>query len=194
MASLLDAVSILGELGIVTVIIVAVLVWAIIFGILTKYGPFGDKMPINVIISTAVAFIFVYFIQAARWLQYMVPFVVGTLVVLLFIFLILRFAGISEGDIAGALKKSFVGYGVIIFVIIIFALLSFQYAFPQLTKIDQVGACEMDPAEGAELVNMPEWQLRQQCEFTRVLFNPAVIGIMIMLAIFAVATYLIAKP
>ena len=58
MATLLDAVHVLQVWGFYTVVLPFFLVTAIIYGVLAKFKPFGERQGVNIIISIVVGLIF----------------------------------------------------------------------------------------------------------------------------------------
>lgn len=176
------AVGVLQNIGLYY-ILPALLIFAITFGILSKYQPFGDNQWINGLASVVIALLFASLIKAVEFTNIFIPLLIGFVLVILFILLIFRFIGFGEEAIAGALQKSFLGYGIIILIIIIFVVVALSVAAPELF------------APAGEEVNetgVPTSEQMMQ-ETMQVLFNPAVLGVILLLIMFAVAIWMLTK-
>lgn len=193
MATLLDAFGVLDKLGIITVLLPILLIFGIVYGLLGKYKPFGDSAQINLLVSVAIALIVGSFINFLKFVKYLVPFLIALIVVLVFIILIFRFLGVSEGDIAKAFTDKFTGYGILIIIVIIVVFIAIYQAFPFLSEMNTINACQMDASAAADELDVTAGQVRTICHLEQTLFNPAVLAIIIMLAIFSVATYMLAS-
>ncbi len=189
MASLVSALGTMENMGLFDVILPLILIFALIFGVLEKTKIISDKAVVNVIIASAIAFIFTSFIKAGRFLRLMTPMIIGMLVVLLFIFLIFRFIGVKEEQLVGAFKKSIVTYGLVIGLVILFVFVAMNTAFPELTAPQLQPRGTMNASSNA---TMTQQQIFQQ-QMSDTLLNPVVIAMIVMLLTFTVAAFMIVR-
>lgn len=191
MATLLDALGVLQNIGVYAVILPFILMFALSYALFEKTKLLGENKYVNVAIATVLAFLFIAVSTAVKFVAVFLPLVSALMLIILFIILIFRFAGVEESAITGVLAQSR-GYGPIIFILILFAFLSFGQLFPE-------GAIASRPELGDQFnITQPTegvagLQNFLALEQTRILFSPTIMALMVMLIIFAVATYYITR-
>jgi len=180
MATLVDVIGLFKAIGLYETVFPGILIFALVYGLLSKFKPFGESKGVNGIIALIVALIFISFTKAVAFMSYFIPLLTGLFVVLLLVLLIFMFMGVPGETITEAMSEP-AAYGLIIVLIVIFAFVAIASAFPELAA--QEGAPPTPGAPGADV-----W-----AKYTAVLFHPVLLGLIVLLAVFAVATYFITR-
>ena len=187
MATFLDAIGVLESLGFYDYIFPFILMFAITFGLLSAAKPFGEDQRVNIIVATIVGFLFISFSSAVAFVNLFIPLLMILMIVLIFIIMAFKFGGASSESVAKALQHP-AGFGILIGVIIILIAITFSTSQPQLTDMfSPINESELSP-EGFALT--PEATMKQTIQ---TLFHPTVMGIIVMLAIFAVTVYMVTR-
>ncbi|MBI4095744.1 MAG: hypothetical protein HY438_02695 [DPANN group archaeon] len=188
MAALIDAVGILSKMGFYQTIFPWLLVTAMMYGLLTKYKMFGEKSgTINIIISSIVGLVFISFVKASLFLQNVLPFVTAFIIMLFFLMMIFLFVGVKEETIGEAFKQPSL-YWPLVLIFLVFTFIVIPQIFPELA----IGA---NP-ELASQLNYTANQQPQDILFQQslgIIFSPKVVGLSIMILIFAIGTYFITR-
>lgn len=184
MATLLDVVGLFKALGLYETVFPAILIFAFVYGILYKFQPFGDNKAINSVVALVIALIFVSFIKAVTFISFLIPIVTALVVILLLILIIFMFMGVPAETIQEAMKNPAV-YGLLIILIVIFVFVGLAATFPE---VSEKGSSLAGQTGTTSLTNIAF------ASFSQIMFHPLIIGTIILLVIFAVATYFITRP
>ncbi len=188
MAALIDAVQVLSKLGFYQTIFPWLLVTALMYGMFTRFKPFGDKSgTVNIIISSVIGLIFISFVKASLFLQNVLPFITAFIIMLLFLVMIFLFVGVKEETIGEAFQQPSLYYPLII-IFLVFTFIVIPQIFPELA----IGA---NP-ELASQLNYTANQKPEDVIFQQslgIIFSPKVVGLSIMMLIFVFATYFITR-
>jgi len=192
MASLVDALNILEVFGVFRVILPLILIFAIVYGLLSNLKLFGDKSKtVNAIIALVAALLFVSVAQAVQFLNTLLPMVTAMLVIMMLIMMVALFVGYKPESIQAALKHP-AGYLIIISIIIIFVF----YAFGTLDPNAYYTSHPDEIPEGVEIpgVNVPGTaEDLARMDFMRTMFSPVMVGLIVLILVFAGATYMITR-
>ena len=195
MATLFDAIAIMQNLGVYTVLLPFLLIFALVYGALTKFKPFGESKTINSIIAFALAFIFTASIKASEILTQFSVFFTAFLVMLLLLMLVFMFMGVKQESMAAVLKQP-EGYGTIIVIFLLLFFIVFSQTFPESGLVTQ------NPEEAARLniTTVPQGLTPTQeaaaimsALVTSIIFSPPILATMILLILFGVAAYFITR-
>lgn len=173
MASLVDVIGVFKTIGLYDTVFPGILIFALVYGMLYKYKPFGENKMINSAVALVVALLFISFIKAVTFISFLIPIITALFVILLLVLLIFTFMGIPSESIGEAMKSSS-GYGVMIILIVIFVFIALSASFPELQN---GGAAEEGSLES----------------YTQVIFNPVILGMIVLITIMAVATYYVTR-
>ncbi|MEK6923500.1 MAG: hypothetical protein AABW84_02305 [Nanoarchaeota archaeon] len=192
MPTLLDAVGVLQDVGIYSVVLPFILIFALSYALLDKTKVLGENKYVYTAISFVIAFLFINSLGAVKFLSAFLPLISVLILIALFLILIFRFAGIQEGAISGVLTQAR-GYGPIILVVILFALIAFSQVFPEgaLARRPELGDqfnITQPPSEGIEGL-----QAFLGEEQTRIFFSPTILSLLVLVIIFGAATYYITR-
>lgn len=163
----------------------------IVYGILSKLKPFGESQSVNIVIAVIIGIVFTSVTAAVNFLNALLPLFTGALIVIMLILMIFLFIGVKPEAIAGAIKTP-AGYTIIIGVILIFIFMS-------LAAVDPYAYYYSHPEDIPEGTIVPGLNapgtaddLARQ-DMMRTLFSPAILGVMVLLLVFAGASYLITR-
>ncbi len=185
MATFLGAIEVLSSLGFYAYIFPFILIFAITYGILTSFKPFGSDQRVNLIVATVTGFLFISLSSAVAFMNMFMPFFMIALIIFLFVLMAFKFGGVSEETIVKTLQHP-AGYGLILGVLVIIIAVTVTYTQPQIFDIVQpINESEVSP-EGFALT--PEALMKQT---TQTLYHPTIIGIIIMFVVFAVTVYMV---
>lgn len=185
MATFLGAIEILTSLGFYAYIFPFILIFAVSYGILANFKPFGDDQRVNLIISMVIGFLFISFSKAVNFMNMLTPLIIIALIIMLLVIMAFKFGGISDATISGVLKHP-AGYGLLIGVFLIIISMTVTYTQPQLLENFQpINESELSP-EGFALT--PQAKMQQTVQ---TLFHPTIMAVVIMFMMFAVAVYMV---
>ncbi|MBS3063924.1 MAG: hypothetical protein J4445_00545 [DPANN group archaeon] len=192
MPTLLDAVGILQNIGVYSVVLPFLLIFALSYALLDKTKVLGDNKFVHAAVSLVLAFLFVSSLGAVKFLTAFLPLISVLILIILFIILIFRFVGVQESSISSALSQSRV-YSPIIIIIILFALIAFSQVFPEgaLANRPELGDQFNITQPSSEGVEGLQAFLGE--EQTRVFFSPSILSLIVLVIIFGVATYYITR-
>lgn len=179
MATLVDVINLFKALGLYETVFPGILVFALVYGLLFKFQPFGESKLINSVVALVVALIFVSFINAVAFITFLIPLITAMFVVLLLVLLIFMFMGVPGETVKEAMLTP-QAYAFIIILVVIFVFLALAAAFPELT-VEEAVAEEAAPSAVAF------------AKFSQLFFHPVVLGLIVLLAVFAVASYFITR-
>jgi len=191
MATLLDAIGILQATGFYSIVLPFILIFALTYAILEKTKLVGENKSIHVVIAAVFGFLFVGIAEASKFVAAFLPVISVFLIIMLFIILIFKFVGFGDEDVKGAFAQSRV-WGPILLVIILFAFMTYGQLYPQSSLAtrpelgDQFGIDQ--PSEGT--AGLQNFLAQEQ---TRILFSPQIMGLIVMMIIFGLATYYITR-
>jgi len=192
MAALTDALGVMDVMGFFTVVFPFILVFAILYGILSRLELFGEKSStINAIISLAVAIFFVSITQAVKFLNTLIPLFTAVLIVMTLVLMIFLFIGVKPEAITGAMKTP-AGYLIMLAVVMIIIF----YAMSSIDPNSYYNTHPEDIPEGVEIpgLNAPGTaEDYARIEFMRTLYSPTMLGLIVLVIVFAGATYLITR-
>jgi len=196
MATLFDAITVLQGLGVYTVILPFLLVIALVYGLLSKFKPFGESREINSIISVVLALLFTASIRASAFLQSFSVFFTGFLVILLMLMLVFTFIGVKSDTMADVFKEP-AGYGTILVIFLLIFFVVLGQVLPEGGLVTQAPeeAARLGITTGAPPGATPSQQAGAIL-FTiiaGIIFSPVILGLIILLLLFGVAAYFITR-
>lgn len=186
--TIFDAVGLMQDLGLISLIFPLLIIFGIVFGILEKTKIFSDRTEVNAIIGLGVGFL----VAASRFGVYLAEFIptVSILIVMTaFLVMIGLFLGLKEKDLAMLGKhKAFMIFMVLIF--IIFAILIADGIVfnlrPQLVSSGNV----TNVSEG---VIHGYYYEKGFADMSYIIGSPKLVGAIIFLGILAIAVPLISS-
>ncbi len=195
MAVLVEGLEVLREFGVFQVVIPFILIFALMYGMLSKFSPFGDNNLLNSLISFSIAFIVISFAKATEFINMLIPFITTFFVVILFIVLLLMFMGLDLENVANVIKLPGISM-IFIFFFVLFTLLALTVTFPELSPAHegqtQVTAevSSLDEDEGYIVVTDTTADNPAITTF-RIMTNPVILGLAVMVFMFIVVTYVV---
>jgi hypothetical protein len=192
MATLAEGVYALHALGFYQAVFPFLLVLALMYGILSKVKPFGDNKLVNSIVSFVVAMFFIAIARSSKFLLNLLPLITAMLLVMLLIILVFRFIGVEESQIKEVIMTEPTAYVSIIAILIIIIFIVIAQTYPENAVVSQPELLDQfnvtQEAAGSQgLANY----LSQQA--TSIIFSPMILGVIILLVLFGVATYMITR-
>lgn len=184
MANLIDAVNITQNLGFYATVFPFLLIFAVTYGLLSKFKPFGEAKSVNLIISMVLAFIFISFTKASLLLQNLMPFISTFLLILFFLILIFMFLGVKESAIAEFVQQP-EGFWAVIGVVLLSFVIAVVVVFPEF---QYVASPELAPAN---FTQTPEQ--KSMAQGLAILFHPTILGMLIFFFILAMGAYVIVR-
>lgn len=196
MATLLDAVGALKELGVYQTIFPFILVTAGVYAVLTKFKPFGDMKFINGVVATVTGLLFITMARAVTFLNLLMPIITVFLLLVVLALVIFTFMGIKGETITEVLTKETAAWGLLLMTFIIIILVVLTQVFPEASVMMQnpIAAQEMNLSlAGPGATPQQQAAALMFMQVMQVLFAPQVLGLIIMMLVFAVATYFITR-
>lgn len=196
MATLLDAVNVLKEMGVYQTVLPFMLVTAGFYAVLTKFKPFGDMKFVNGIVSVVAGLLFITMARAVAFINLFMPILTVFLLLIVLALVIFTFMGIKGETITEVLTKETAAWGLLLMLFIIIVLVVLSQVFPEATVIVQnpVAAQQMNlTLAGPNATPQQQAAALMFMQIMQVLFSPQVLGLIIMLVVFAVATYFITR-
>ena len=184
MATLFDAVTIVQELGFYSTVLPFLLVFALTYGILSNFKPFGDNKAVNMIIPIVLGLVFISFTKTSAFLQNLLPFIVAMFLILFFVIMIFMFMGVKSETIGEAMQDP-AGYWIIIIMFLLFVIIAVTNVFPEF---QYAARPELAPAGYA-----PTQEQKLLSENMAVLFHPKVLATMILFFALAIGTYVVMR-
>ena len=175
MASLLDAVGLMEQLGFYTVVFPFLLVFGIVYGILAQTKVFGDSKSVNGIVAAVIGLITISVMRLTIFITAFLQITVAFLLIIFLIMLIFIFMGVKAETLAGAMIHP-VGYSTMIILFFIFFFIAMSVAFPELSKV----AAGEEVEEGEEAAF-------GIATASKIIGNPTVLGLIVMFIIFTAA-------
>ena len=196
MATLVDALGILKTMGFYETVFPFILILALIFGVLEKLKPFGEHKYVNATIAAIVSLFFISMVRASKFLSAFIPMVTAMLVVMVFLVLIFMFMNVDSKTITDVLTKESQAYGTLIIVFILLVVLAFTQVFPEQAFVTQFPGL----AEDMNVTLYPEDATPSEqaaailsAQAGAIIFSPKILAMIIMMIVFAVATYYIVR-
>lgn len=196
MATLVDALDILKHAGFYETIFPFILVFAVIFGVLTKLNIFGENKYINGTVSALIALFFISMVRASKFLSNVIPMLTAMLLVMVFLVLIFMFMGVKGETIARVLTEESQAYGAIIIVFILLVIIAFTQVFPEQAFLTQFPGM----AEDMNVTLYPEDATSSEkaaailsAQAGAIIFSPKILAMIVMFVTFAIATYYIVR-
>jgi len=118
MTSLAEGLITAKDFGLLT-LLPALLIFAIVYGLLKKNDIFGDNEWVNMLVAISVALIFVSVMKAVEFTNKFLPVVSAGLVVFVIFIAVIKFAGVKEGDFFG-IEGAKMKFGLVIVVVCFF--------------------------------------------------------------------------
>ena len=196
MATLFDAVAIMQNFGVYTVLLPFILVMTLVYALLTKLKPFGESKEINAVIAVVLGLLFVSFVKASAILTSFAVFFTGFLIILLMLVLVFTFMGVEGKTMAQIITTEPAAYGTIIVIILLIFFISYGQAFPEGGLVTQA------PEEAARLniTEIPSGLSPTQEAAAivsniamKIILSPPVLATIIMLILFGTAAYFITR-
>ena len=175
----------LGLLSHFSIIFPILLVYALVLGVLTYTKFLGDNKVIHNLISIVIALSISFSPMVATVINTMTPWIILILVLVMFLLMAYKFMGATDADISHVLTRdrTIVVWIMIIFMIIMIASISKLY-FAEAPVVSGEGAVAV---EGEEAVG------RGVGAFWATIFNPKVIGVIMVMLIAVFAIVLLSK-
>ncbi|MCK4714584.1 MAG: hypothetical protein KAT35_03345 [Candidatus Aenigmarchaeota archaeon] len=178
----LEAIGVIGGLGAVY-FLAPLLIFGIIFAVLSKTKAISDKMDANAMVALIVAFLVGLFPEASLFIALFIPIMVMMLLIIFGGVLIYLFMGASAENLGNFFKHP----GTVVFFLLMFTVVfavSFSAIFPQSYTAYAGNATEYSP----ELFAGP-------MGVTATIFHPKVLGTIVFLLLMAISVgAIVAKP
>ena len=194
MASLIDSLQLLENIGITQVVVPFILVTTLVYALLTKTGIFGESQTINLVIASMLGLLFISFRQTVTFLLGIVPFFMGFLIVVLLLYMLFSFMGVKPEVIGEAFAGNTILIFVIIMMLIFVALLlptitpgAFPYSGEGTADGGEATVTSLDTGESTTVAT----QKTVASEATQTFFNPSVLGAIALLLVAAGTVYFI---
>ena len=158
-------------------IIAFLLVFIITYAVLAKTKILGKNNFIHLFVSLLIAVLFVSYSAMSEVTRLAVPWVAVLLVILFCMLLVVAFV---KGNVDIILKNKILGVAVIVIVLLIFLISAVQVFAPIIKPYLPTATSEV----GGE-ANL--------LQVKHVLFNPAVVGMIILLIVAAIASWIVTK-
>lgn len=129
MVSLAEGLIVINDWGI-TIVLPALLIYALVYSLLAKTELLGDNQWANVMIASVSSLLFVTVLNAVKFTETFLPVVSAGLVVLFFFILLLKFVGVNESELFGFAEGK-AKAGIILIAAIVFG--SAIYAFEKVS-------------------------------------------------------------
>ena len=184
MANLIDAVNITQNLGFYATVFPFLLIFAVTYGLLSKFKPFGESKGVNVVISMVMAFIFISFTKASLLLQNLMPFISTFLLILFFLILIFMFLGVKESAIAEFVQQP-EGFWAVIGVVLLSFIIAIAVVFPEF---QYASSPELAPANYTQTA-----QEKSLAQNIAIILHPTILGMLIFFFILAIGAYVIVR-
>ena len=199
---LVRGIDLLRDLGFYDVIIPGALIIAATYAVLMKLKVLGENKGVNMTVAIATALIIISFSPVTEIISLFLVYSMMLFSVIFFLILMLSFMGLKEKDFAAAAKDSGV-YNALIVGMVIISIIVVTQAIPQFG--DQGETTGMEPIVSSDVpADLKEGDLllvegltggpgSTTEEGIDVVFNPAVLSVIIMLLVFAGASIMITK-
>ena len=191
MASPLDV----GLLSKFSIVFSMIFIFAIVYAILTYTKLLGDNRGINALIALITALLLLFSPNVAQVINIMTPWFVVLLIFILLVYLLFRFMGASEADMANVLKTN----SALIYVIIVIATIIFLAALGKVFfSSETAGEFEYSPTpqigENGTVVVGDIGGPPGEATFWATLFHPKVLGMIfiLLIAMFTLMTLAVA--
>jgi len=173
-------------------LLVFLFVYAIVFAILEKTKLLGDKMSINAVVAFVFGLMFIMVRQAREVLTTSIPWILLIFALLVLIFMIFMFAGVSEEEMV----KPFLASGPMAWVIGIAIALIFVVALGQVfgdqVRSIYIGGAGANVTEAATAVTS-SGSLGLAQEIGKIIFHPNILALILILVISALAVKFISQ-
>jgi len=195
MATLLSGIELIQGLGFYSVVFPFIFILAIVYGILAKTKPFGDNWQVNIILSTVIGFLFISMTDAVDFMNALIPMLMVFFVIIIMVLLFFMFMGV-EGDSMQAAFAHPAVYGIVIGIIVLIIFITMSSTVSELsvkeqTDIDSNGNVAQSRTDLASARESTAALAESENRALATVFHPTTVGIIVMCAIFAVATYMI---
>ncbi|MDP6845779.1 MAG: hypothetical protein QF460_02395 [Candidatus Nanoarchaeia archaeon] len=204
---LVKGIELLRDLGFYDVIIPGALIIAATYAVLTKLNFFTDNNSINMVISVATGLIIISFSPAVKLISLFLVYSLMLFSSVMFLMLIFAFMGVKEADFAKAAKDSTVHTAIIVGLVIIGIIVMAQslpaFGSAQTTEGTEFGFEPIGGETTTDSGDLREGDLLLSEGLTgskttteagiEVIFNPAVLSVIIMFLIFAGASIMISR-
>jgi hypothetical protein len=207
MASLLDGIQFLKEFGIYTTVMPFLLIFSITYGFLLYIKPFGeDTNTLNSIIAFSIAFMALQFMPLMIFLQLIVPYLFGLFLIIMLVWILFKFMGVSDDTLAEATGNPSV-YGIIIAVVLIGVFVFMSESFPALdtqNQGDNTGGISsgLESNSGSGLIVtesdsgtttvIPDSEVKESQDLLqKTIFHPTMLSVMVLFITFGVAAYFV---
>ena len=157
-------------------VLIFIAISTIIYAVLQRFSLFGKNQPINAAISVMVGLLFIFTPMANSLIKEVVPWLVVLILIFVVVLLLLMFVGYKEESIVKYLAENSFGYIVITVVIIIFIIALAKVFGPSFYQY---------PAGGETGI---------LSDIKRVILNPKVLAVFLILIIAAKFIQAIAMP
>jgi len=178
MASLVSGIELLDKFGAYRIVFPFLLIFAVTYGVLSRLKVFGENSFINSIISFVVAIIFVSFATAVKFVNLLMVFSIVFMIVILLVVIVVAASGVKLDTIVKGITKG--GWFLIVIVLVILTFTVMNLVFPEFNPSTQDVANASESGAYGILGGT-----------TSIFFTPAVLGLIVLFAVFAAAAYFI---
>ncbi len=204
---LVGGIELLRDLGFYDVIIPGALIIAATYAVLTKLNFFTDRVGVNMVIAVTTGLIIISFSPAVKLLSLFLVYALMLFSAVMFLMLIFAFMGVKEADFVKAAKDSTVHTAIITGLVII-GIIVIAQSLPGFGTAETTEGTEFgfEPIGGE--TTAPSGELREGDLLIadgltgtkttteagiEIVFNPAVLSVIIMFLVFAGASIMISR-
>jgi hypothetical protein len=195
MATLVDALSALKNLGVYETILPFLLITAGTYAILTKYKPFGETKGVNAIVATIIGLVFISFAKAVSFINLLIPFLTVFLIMIVLAILIFTFIGIKGETLAETFKSQPAAYLIIIFIFIFIVVIVYSLTFPEVAIFLQspvlAQQLNISPTGGPGATPSQQAMTFLFFQIGQTILSPQILGLIILFVVFAIAIFFI---
>ncbi len=178
----LEAIGVIGGLG-ATYFLAPLLIFTIIFAVLSKTKAISDKMDANAMIALIIAFLVGLFPEASQFVALFIPIMIMMLIIIFGGVLVYLFMGASSENIANFFKHP----GTLTFFLLMFVVV-FSYTLSEVFPQTYLAYAGNETEYSPELFAGP-------MGVTATIFHPKVLGTIVFLLLMAISVAaIVVKP
>lgn len=176
-----EALGMMEDIGIVDVLVPFLLVFAVVYGALAKLKLLGEKSGWNAVVAFVTALVVTVNPWTRKMLVYLLPSWALFFIILIFVIVVFLFFGAEKVP----LKHPVVYLFLIGMLLLITVAVIGQVMGPHIAAIGE-------KLPESNITGKPDWEMLSPNEIVWIIFKtPEVLGLIILAAIFIVATYII---
>jgi hypothetical protein len=215
MVSLLTGVEFLKEFGVFTAIMPFLLIFTVSYGFLSYIKPFGeDSTTINSVLAFVIGFMALQFMPILIFVQLIVPYLFGFFLIILMIWILFKFMGVSDETLTATAMSPGV-YGTVLGIIMIGVFVFIGESIPAFNPSNQEDIVAnnadfmgVDTPDGSQtaiistnddgsttVISSGEQSsgsgFSDQNLLRNTIFHPAILSMIIMFMTFGIAAYMV---